>query len=81
MDSAVERNYRNYIRSIADHTAHLVRQIQRRGEATQLDADGTALALCLMTELYIFEKAVDGRASDLEIVVDTLKRIWERVVS
>jgi AcrR family transcriptional regulator len=81
MDPAVERIYRNYIRSIAEHTADLIRQVQRRGTAIQLDPDETALALCLMTELYIFEKVVDGHTSDLERVADTLKKIWERVVS
>jgi AcrR family transcriptional regulator len=81
IDPAIERIYRNYIRSIAEHTADLIRQVQRSGTATQLDPDETALALCLMTELYIFEKVVDESGSNLEKVADTLKKIWERVVS
>jgi AcrR family transcriptional regulator len=81
IDPAVGRIYRNYIRSIAEHTADLLRQLQDRGTATQLDPDETALALCLMTEFYIFEKVVEEPGSDLEKVADTLKKIWERVVS
>lgn len=81
LDPAVRRIYRNYIHSIAEHTADLIRQVQSRGTATQLDPDETALALCLMTEFYIFEKVVEGPGSDLETVADTLRKIWERVVS
>lgn len=56
MDPAVERIYRNYIRSIAEHAADLIRQVQRRGTATELDPDETALALCLMTDCTFLKK-------------------------
>jgi hypothetical protein len=45
-----------------------------------LDPDETALALCLMTEFYVFEKVVDGPGSNLEKMADTLQTIWELVV-
>ncbi len=80
IDPAVRRIYRHYIRAIAQHTADVIGQIQRKGVGTWLDPDETALALCLMTEFYVFEKAVDGAGSDLEKMADTLQTIWELVV-
>jgi len=80
LDPAVRRIYRSYIQAIAQHTADVIRNLQRREVATWLDPDETALALCLMTESYIFEKVVDGAGSDLEKVADTLKTIWEQVI-
>lgn len=46
-----------------------------------LDPDETGLALYLMVEFYLFERVVDGPGSDLEKVADTLKTIWEKVIS
>jgi TetR/AcrR family transcriptional regulator, ethionamide resistance regulator len=80
LDPAVRRIYRNYIRSIAEHTADLIRQLQRKGVATWLDADETALALCLMTEFYVYEKVVDGTGSDLDKAAETMRTIWEQVI-
>jgi AcrR family transcriptional regulator len=80
LDPAVRRIYRNYIRAIAQHTADVIRQVQSKGVGTWLDPDETALALCLMTEFYVFEKVVDGPGSNLEKMADTLQTIWELVV-
>ena len=80
VDPAVRRIYRNYVAAIAQNTADVIRQLQRRGIATWLDPDETALALCLMTEFYVFEKVVDGSGSDTGKVADTLQTVWELVV-
>lgn len=80
LDPRVKRIYRNYIRTMAQRTADLIRQLQRRGIGASLDPDETGLALHLMVEFYLLEKVVDGPGSDLEKVADTLKTIWEKVI-
>lgn len=79
LDPEVRRIYRSYVGEMAQQIADLIRRLQGRGIATSLDPDETGLALHLMTEAYMFEK-IDGPASDVEKVANTIERIWEKVV-
>jgi AcrR family transcriptional regulator len=79
LDPEVRRVYRSYVGEMAQQIADLIRRLQGRGIATSLDPDETGLALHLMTESYMFEK-MDGPASDVGKMANTMERIWEKVV-
>lgn len=76
-DAQVEQAYRQIVQEFIAATAAHIRGEQARGHIGELpDVDETARALVWMEERYLVESLTRTPATDPEVVVDVLYRIW-----
>jgi AcrR family transcriptional regulator len=80
-DAEAEHAYKWFESAGVRDTAKRIRRGIREGRVPkQLDAEGTAQALCVMNQRYFMDKLADDPSADPEPVVDTLLAIWNRTL-
>jgi TetR/AcrR family transcriptional regulator, ethionamide resistance regulator len=79
-DPKVEKAHRAFVERIVRGTADRIRADVARGRTAPLDPEATATALILMSERFLNEKLGRGGRADWRPVIETLTRIWLRVL-